>query len=185
MKISELSPLAQLQKAAQIPVAIAGENRSITLGQILSALQNTIVPFSGEIDPSSLQVTYATGDTAGSAFLPVVWDPVPAKFYAAKYIGTPLITGIQKVTLYSNFATYDNFYDGEGNVRQNVLYVTPVGRLYVFDGGALLSAGLTDEQEELLKKLTPQAVASESDLEAMKAAGEIVPGQIYYIAETE
>lgn len=45
MKISELSPLAQLQKAAQIPVAIAGENRSITLGQILSALQNTIVPF--------------------------------------------------------------------------------------------------------------------------------------------
>lgn len=90
MKISELSPLAQLQKAAQIPVAIAGENRSITLGQILSALQNTIVPFSGEIDPSSLQVTYATGDTAGSAFLPVVWDPVPAKFYAAKYIGTPL-----------------------------------------------------------------------------------------------
>ena len=184
MKISELSPLAQLQKAAQIPVAIAGENRSITLGQILSALQNTIVPFSGEIDPSSLQVTYATGDTAGSAFLPVVWDPFQAKFYAAKYIGTPL-TGIQKVTLYSNFPTYNNFYDGEGNVRQNVLYVTPVGRLYVFDGSALLSAGLTDEQEELLKKLTPQAVASESDLEAMKAAGEIVPGQIYYIAETE
>ena len=70
-------------------------------------------------------------------------------------------------------------------MRQNVLYVTPVGRLYVFDGSALLSAGLTDEQEELLKKLTPQAVASESDLEAMKAAGEIVPGQIYYIAETE
>ena len=184
MKISELSPLAQLQKAAQIPVAIAGENRSITLGQILSALQNTIVPFRGEIDPSSLQVTYATGGTAGSASLPVVWDPVPAKFYAAKYIGTPL-TGIQKVTLYSNFPTYNNFYDGVGNVRQNVLYVTPVGRLYVFDGSALLSAGLTDEQEELLKKLTPQAVASESDLEAMKAAGEIVPGQIYYIAETE
>ena len=185
MKISELSPLAQLQKAAQIPVAIAGENRSITLGQILSALQNTIVPFRGEIDPSSLQVTYATGGTAGSAFLPVVWDPFQAKFYAAKYIGGTPLTGIQKVTLYSNFPTYNNFYDGEGNVRQNVLYVTPTGRLYVFDGSALLSAGLTDEQEELLKKLTPQAVASESDLEAMKAAGEIVPGQIYYIAETE
>lgn len=63
-------------------------------------------------------------------------------------------------------------------------FATKEGRLYRFNDG-LISCGLTDEQAELLQKLTPKELASEAELEALKAAGEIIPGQLYYIAETE
>ena len=179
MKISELTQLSSLQTAAQIPVAIDGENRSVSIGQILSALQSSIAVFDS-IVPAGQDKTYATGST----MLPIliVFDPDTKKFYGGLYI-FQVGTNNSILTLYSEFAGMDNFYR-DGEVRTDCLFATRVGRLYRFSDG-LISCGLTDEQAELLQKLTPKELASEAELEALKAAGEIIPGQLYYIAETE
>lgn len=177
MKISELLPLSQLQAAATIPVAIAGENRSITLGQIIAAVNSSIVMFD-EILPDTMARNYATGSTLKPTV--IMWDPQTKKFYAGLYNDT-----IENhVILYTEFARKGEFYT-EDQVRQDCLYITPDGRLYAYNGSDLISAGLTNEQANLLQLLTPKAIASESVLEAMELAGEIVPGQIYYIPEEE
>lgn len=179
MKISELSPLANLQAAAQIPVAVAGENRSITLGQIIEALQNAIVPFGYVFDKMA---TYTHGQTLmlGS----IVFDVFSRRFYNC--IGTfDRVNETTHYVLYDDWPGKDSFYADVDEVRTDCLFITAEGRLYYFNGDNLISAGLTDEQAALLKKLTPQPVESESALDAMKAAGEIVPGQIYYIPEAE
>lgn len=179
MKISELTQLSSLQTAAQIPVAIEGENRSVTIGQILSALQSSIAVFDS-IVPAGQNKTYATGSTT----LPIiiVFDPDTKKFYGGLYT-IQVGTNNSNLTLYSEFAGMDNFYR-DGKVRTDCLFATKEGRLYRFSDG-LISCGLTDEQAELLQKLTPKELASEAELEALKAVGEIIPGQLYYIAETE
>lgn len=179
MKISELTPLSSLQDAAQIPVAIEGENRSISIKQILDALKRSIVVFNS-IVPTGQAKTYTTGSTN----LPVLimYDQDTKKFYGGMYI---FQAGNEntRLMLYSEFSGKDNFYRDD-KVRTDCLFTTADGRLYRYVDG-LISCGLTDEQAELLKKLTPKELASESELEALKAAGEIVPGQLYYIAETE
>ena len=86
---------------------------------------------------------------------------------------------------YAEWPGSEQFYAAEEQVRTDCLFIAGDGRLYRFNGEDLISAGLTDDQAELLKKLTPQRVESESDLEAMQAAGVIVPGQIYYIPEND
>lgn len=179
MKISELTPLSSLQTAAQIPIAIEGENRSVTIGQILSSLQSSIAVFDS-IVPAGQDKTYATGST----MLPIliVFDPDTKKFYGGLYI-FQVGTNNSNLTLYSEFAGMDNFYR-DGKVRTDCLFAAKDGRLYRYADG-LISCGLTDAQAELLQKLTPKELASEAELEALKAAGEIVPGQLYYIAETE
>ena len=179
MKISELTPLSNLQTAAQIPVAINGENRSVSIGQILSALQSSIAVFDS-IVPAGQAKTYATGST----MLPIiiVFDPDTKKFYGGLYI-SQAGTNNSNLTLYSEFDGKDNYYR-EGEVRTDCLFAAKDGRLYRYADG-LISCGLTDAQAELLQKLTPKELASEAELEALKAAGEIVPGQLYYIAETE
>ena len=179
MKISELTPLSNLQTAAQIPVAINGENRSVSIGQILSALQSSIAVFDS-IVPAGQDKTYATGSTMLPVF--TVFDPDTKKFYGGLYI-SQAGTNNFNLMLYSEFAGMDNFYR-DGGVRTDCLFATKEGRLYRFSDG-LISCGLTDEQAELLQKLTPKELASEAELEALKAAGEIIPGQLYYIAETE
>ena len=179
MKISELTPLSSLQTAAQIPIAIEGENRSVTIGQILSSLQSSIAVFDS-IVTAGQDKTYATGST----MLPIliVFDPDTKKFYGGLYI-FQVGTNNSNLTLYSEFAGMDNFYR-DGKVRTDCLFAAKDGRLYRYADG-LISCGLTDAQAELLQKLTPKELASEAELEALKAAGEIVPGQLYYIAETE
>lgn len=179
MKISELTPLGSLQTAAQIPVAIKGENRSISIGQILSALQSSIVVFNS-IVPAGLDKTYVTGSTTMPLF--IGYDPDTKKFYGCLY-PVEKDTDIVRLALYSEFTGMDNFYR-DGEVRTDCLFATKEGRLYRFSDG-LISCGLTDDQAELLQKLTPKELASEAELEALKAAGEIIPGQLYYIAETE
>lgn len=179
MKISELTPLSSLQDAAQIPVAIDGENRSVSIKQILDALQSSIVVFKNFVE-SGITKTYVTG---GTAFMTSpVYDADTKKFYAGLYV-ISIETGSASITLYSDFAEKDNFYRN-GEVRTDCLFAAEDGRLYQYKNG-LISCGLTDAQAELLKKLTPKELASEAELEALKAAGEIVPGQLYYIAETE
>lgn len=174
MKISELTPLTRLQTAAQIPVAVAGENRSITLGQIIEALQGAIVPFT-HVMTATNTTSYASGSTNERGV--IVWETKTQKFYHA-------VPSTGTLVLYSDFSGKDNFYR-DGNVRTDCLFINADGRLYRWNGSALMSAGLTDTQAELLQKLTPIPVESESVLEAMKAAGEIVPGQMYYIPESD
>lgn len=185
MKISDLSPLAQLQRAAQIPVAIAGENRNITLGQIIDALQSVIIPFNrvAPKNPATL-VQYAAGSTALP--LPIWYDPNSMKFCAVK-TSSATVVGLPatSIVFYNEFPGSDIFNDENGATRTDCLFIADDGRLYRFTGSALISAGLTDDQAALLKKLTPQKVNSESELEAMQRAGEIIPGQIYYIPENE
>lgn len=176
MKISELTPLASLQTAAQIPVAVAGENRSITLGQIIEALQSAVVPFQYTF-MSDRHTVFAEGST--DEIGQIIWDATTKNFY--KSIRTQS-SGVY--TLYSDFSEKYNFYR-DGTVRTDCLFIDVIGRLFRWDGMALISAGLTDEQAVLLQRLTPIPIGSESELEAMKAAGEIIPGQMYYIPETD
>ncbi len=178
MKISELTALTALEKAAQIPVALLGENRSISLGQILEALQKSVVRFGSDM-PDSVTKTYAEGSTESDADKIVpVWDEDTQKFY-----GTLVISGA--ATLYSEWTSKADYYDEAGAVRRDCLFIQPDGRLWYFNGTTLISAGLTDAQAALLQKLTPKPIGSESELEALQKAGEIIPGQIYYIPEDE
>lgn len=179
MKISELTQLTRLLPGAQIPVAIEGENRSISIGQILSALQSSIVVFD-RILPTGQDKTYATGSTNLPVF--IAFDPDTKKFYGAINIAN-VGTNNFRLVLYSDFTGKDNFFRDE-DVRTDCLFAAKDGRLYRFSDG-LISCGLTDEQAALLQKLTPKELSSEAELEALKAAGEIIPGQLYYIAETE
>ena len=179
MKISELTPLSRIQDAAQIPVAIDGENRSVSIKLILDALQSSIVVFKNFVE-SGINKTYTTGSTEIMTY--PVYDAYTKKFWGALYEINE-VTGITSVILYSDFAGKDSFYRN-GEVRTDCLFAAEDGRLYRYANG-LISCGLTDAQAELLKKLTPKELASEAELEALKAAGEIIPGQLYYIAETE
>lgn len=179
MKISELTPLNRIQDAAQMPVAIDGENRSVSIKQILDALQSSIVVFKHFVE-IGINKTYTTGGTEIMTY--PVYDAYTKKFWGALYEINE-VTGITSVILYSDFAGKDSFYRN-GEVRTDCLFAAEDGRLYRYANG-LISCGLTDAQAELLKKLTLKELASEAELEALKAAGEIIPGQLYYIAETE
>lgn len=181
MKISELLSAGSIDRAMQIPVAINGENRSLNIGQIIDALTQSILPFDSVLDPLPTYAIFATG--APNISLPVVFLPVEKKFYAMRKT-LHIVSGLPAVqmTLYGNFNTKELYHDGTAP-RQDCLYVANDGRLYYYNGSSLISAGLTDEQAALLRKLTPQKMESETDLENMQAAGLIVPGQVYYIPE--
>lgn len=179
MKISELTPLSSLQGAAMIPVAIEGENRSISIGQILAALQSSIVVFDLIVEATQ-EKSYAEGSTSEQTI--IVYDPDTKKFYGGIFL-VNVAEDRTLLILYSDFKGKTRFYKGD-TVRTDCLFTRPDGRLYRFSGG-LISCGLTDAQAELLQKLTPKELANETELEALKAAGEIIPGQLYYIAEAE
>lgn len=166
----------------QVPVAIAGENRSVTLGQIIDALAAAIVPFS-HIDETAYTFEQASTG-AGPLNLPVVFRN--GKFYAVA-IKKTTVSGkiIMQAVFYTDFTGKANFYDDEGNVRTDCLFIDREGRLYRYSGGTLVSAGITEEQAQQIKLLTPQPVESETALQAMEAAGLIVPGQLYYIPEND
>lgn len=181
MKISELTKSSAINRAMEIPVAISGENRSLTLGQIIDALTAAIVPFAS-IDTTTTNPVMALGSTALT--LPIVY--YQGAFYA-RQTKLQIISGLihRDVTLYTKFSGSDNFYDDAGKVRTDCLFIAGDGRLYRHTGTALISAGLTDAQAEQIKLLTPIPVESEDALAALETAGEIVPGQIYYIPEND
>lgn len=183
MKISELLSTGAIDRAMQIPVAIDGENRRLSLGQILDALATSVVPF-GSIRKEA--VTNTQMATTTSLNFPVVFYEPDGKFYAMLGRST-VVSGVLvfSITFYQNFPSRSLFYGEDNKPRQDCLYVASDGRTYYYNGSALISAGLTDAQAEQLVKLTPQEVESETVLQNMEAAGLIVPGQIYYIPENE
>lgn len=184
MKISELLQSARLDRAMQIPVAIAGENRSLSLGQIIDALASSIVPFAYVNTTVYDQEQIGTGST--EEMLPVVFDIRKNNFYALK-VTTNTVAGVvrKNAIYYQDFKSKELFYGDNNKVRENCLFISAEGRLYKYSANLLISAGITDEQAKQLKLLTPQKVADENALKAMEEAGLIVPGQIYYIPEDD
>lgn len=183
MKISELLSSGAIDRAMQIPVAIDGENRRLSLGQILDALATSVVPFSSILVAPVANTQIAT---EVNLELPVVYHVPDGKFYAM-LARSSVVSGVlvRTMVLYQKFPKYALFYDEDGNVRTNCLYISSEGRLYRYTGAKLISAGLTEEQATQIQLLTPQKVESETVLQNMEAAGLIVPGQIYYIPENE
>lgn len=184
MKISELLRSITISRAMLIPVAIAKENRSITLGQLIDALAASVALFD-RIDEKA----YAFDQTAtapATVAWPIVYRPKDKKFYGLS-VQTVTTAGItsEHAVFYPDFIGKELFYDDNGAIRTDCLFLSRESRLYRYDGAALTSAGITQAQAEQLQLLTPKEVASETELQAMEEAGLIKPGQLYYIPEND
>lgn len=184
MKISELTQISAVRRDIKLPLSIDGQNMSITLGQIIDAISQDVVPF-GKITPQREDVQYAPGtnsDILGS----VIFDSMTNKFYLAR--GTSATVAGQLVRYWVYFAdwnTHDSYYTENGAIRTDCLFLDSEGRLYRYDGTTLKSAGITEEQAKQIRHSTPIEVASEEEMEQRIAAGEYEDGQIYFIAEEE
>lgn len=184
MKISALPQISAIRRDIKLPLSIAGQNMSITLGQIIDAISQDVVPF-GSITPQRDNVQYAPGATS-EILGAVVFDSMTNKFYSAR--GTSATVAGQLVkywVYYEDWASHDSYYTESGAIRTDCLFLASDGRLYYFDGVTLKSAGLTEEQAKQIRLSTPIEVASEEEMEQRIAAGEIEDGQIYFLAEEE
>lgn len=184
MKISALPKITKVRRDIEIPLAVAGENRSITLGQIIDAVPKGIVPFS-EIRHDNNNVQYVNGtSTAGIGH--VIYDTVTDEFYLARST-TNNVAGqnVTAWTYWSDWDTRDTYYDSEGFIRDDCLFCLPDGRLYFYDGNSLVSAGITEEQAKQIRHSTPIEVASEEEMANRIALGEYEEGQLYFLAESE
>lgn len=184
MKISELAQITAIRRDVKLPLSIAGQNMSISLGQIMDAISQDVVPF-GEIALERDNVQYAPGGTTPIQGA-VVFDSMTAKFYLAH--GTSSNVAGQLVrswTYYSEWPTRDSFYNDDGTIRTDCLFIASDGRLYRHDGTTLASAGLTDEQAKQIRLSTPIELASEEEMAQRIAAGECEDGQIYFLAEED
>lgn len=183
MKISELTQIAEVRRDIRIPLSIAGQNMSITLGQIIDAISQDVVPFKGMGDTSNIQ--YVGGSPAANVGV-VVFDKATNKFYLA--IGSSSTSAgqiLEKWTYYNDWKTHDSFYDEQGNVRSDCLFIDYDGKLYQFNGTTLIRAGITDDEAIQIQHSTPIEVADEEEMERRIAAGEFEAGQIYFTAEEE
>lgn len=180
MKISELAPIAAANRNIRLPLSIAGQNMSITLGQIIDAASRGIVPFDS-IESRTASVTYVAGSSSASLG-GVIFDAVTSKFYRATFqqSGAASIA-----TYYQNFDTRDDYYGSDGGVRTDCLFAASDGRLYMFSGSTLISSGLTEAQAKQIRLSTPVEVESEEEMEQLIEAGECEAGQIYFLAEEE
>lgn len=184
MKISELTQITAVRRDIKLPLSIAGQNMSITLGQIIDAISQDVVPFNN-ITPQRDNVQYAPGAPSVNHGV-VIFDSMTNKFYYA--FGTSATVAGQLVrywTYYADWPTHDSYYTEDGDIRTDCLFVDSDGRLYRYNGTTLISAGLTDKQAEQIRLSTPIEVASEEEMEQRIAAGECEAGQLYFLAEEE
>ena len=184
MKISELTQITAVRRDIKLPLSIAGQNMSITLGQIIDTISQDVVPFSS-IAPQRTNVQYASG-TPTANIGDVIFDSATNKFYCA--IGMKTVAAgqiITKWTYYADWATHDSFYTESGAIRTDCLFLASDGRLYRYNGTTLKSAGLTEDQAKQIRLSTPIEVASEEEMEQRIAAGECEAGQLYFLAEEE
>lgn len=184
MKISELAQISVARRDIKLPLSIAGQNMSITLGQILDAASQGVVAFT-RVEEERENVTYSAGSATISAGV-VIFDLATNKFYLALGRSTTSAGQVIRSWVYSeNWNTHGDFYTDDGEVRTDCLFLDSTGRLYRFDGTSLKSAGLTDDQAKQIQLSTPIEVASEEEIEQRIAAGEIVDGQLYFLAGEE
>lgn len=183
MKISELTQISATKREIKLPLSIEGQNMSITLGQIIDAISQDVVPFES-ITPQRDNVQYAPG--SGTTLGAVIFDSMTNKFYQ-EYGTSATVAGqiVKNWTYYEDWATHDSFYTDGGAIRTDCLFLSGDGRLYRYDGTTLKSAGLTDDQANQIRLSTPIEVASEEEMEQRIAAGECEAGQLYFLAEEE
>lgn len=184
MKISALPRINKPRRDIEIPLAIKGENRSISLGQILDAVAREIIPFNG-IRSSTTNVQYVDG-TPSTDIGQDIFDTVNNEFYRAVSTSSNVAgQTVQIWTYYSNWDSRGMYYDDDGNIREDCLFRLPDGRLYFFDGNTIASAGITEEQAKQIRHSTPIEVASEEEMANRIAMGEYEEGQLYFLAESE
>lgn len=184
MKISELTQIDAIRRDIKLPLSIAGQNMSITLGQIIDAISQDVVPFS-MVAPERDNVQYSPG--APSANIgSVIFDSMTNQFYlAVRLSATAAGQLVESWAYYQQWNSHDSYYTEDGNIRTDCLFVDRDGRLYRHDGTTLMSAGLTDEQAKQIRLSTPIEVASEEEMEQRITAGEFEDGQLYFLAEEE
>lgn len=182
MKISELAQIAKASRDCIFPLAIQGENKSITMGQILDAVQKDVVVFD-LIRGAGGNVQYAPGSPTVSSGS-VIFATSSGKFYLASAI-TDSIAGVVVTTwtYFQNWATHDNFYNANGDVRGDCLFRASDGQLYYYEGGNLKNAGITSEQAKQIRHSTPIKIESEDKMNELIASGSAEDGQLYYVAE--
>lgn len=184
MKISELTQITAIRRDIKLPLSVAGQNMSISLGQIIDAISQDVVPF-GEVAPQRSNVQYTAGAPSASIGS-VVFDSATNKFYCAIGMSAPAAgQTITNWTYYSDWATHDSFYTESGAIRTDCLFLASDGRLYRYNGTTLKSAGLTEDQAKQIRLSTPIEVESEEEMEQRIAAGECEAGQLYFLAEEE
>lgn len=182
MKISELTPITSARRDIIFPLCVAGENMSITLGQIIDAL-NVSAPQFGGVNEGISPTVVAGNDTITVG--QVIYDSDRGKFYRA-VSDTTTSSGVESTvwTYYENWATYGNYYDTDGNIRTDVVFVNiGDGLLYAYNGTGLIRIGFTEEQANQLALSTPIKIADEDAMEALISSGKVVEGQLYYIEE--
>ena len=176
MKISELPRLSTVRLDAEIPVAVENENYNVTLGQITKSLSN-IVRFGGvAAGGGSIQyVNAAPPDSTGT----IVFDSSRNSFFLEKTMtNTVEEETVTTVFRYNQFTEYSRFYDSEGYIRTDCLFIADDGRAYVSDGENIQSAGITEEQVRQIRHATPIEVASEEEMRQRIESGAYEEGQL-------
>ena len=182
MKISELIKIGNVRRDIEIPLAVQGENRSITMGQILDAVAQNIIPFGG-FKSETQNVQYAPGTPTASTGV-VIFDTVTDKFYLAAPQSSIGPDGPSIMwTYFADWNGHALYYEEDGTVRTNCMFLTHEGRIYYYNGTTLKSAGITDDQADDLRHATPIEVESEEEMSNRIAAGEYEDGQLYFLAE--
>lgn len=182
MKISELPKLTKIRRDIEIPLAILGENRSVTMGQIMDAISKDVLPFD-LIRSSTANVQYVEGAPPNNTGA-LIFDTVTNRFYkrttaSEDFAGQTVTTSIY----WSDWDTRDDYYNEDDEVRTDCLFRAGDGRLYFFDEFDLKSAGITDEQALQIRHSTPIEVASAEEMQQRIEAGEYEAGQLYFLAE--
>lgn len=183
MKISALPRITKPRRDIEIPLAVMGENRIISLGQILDAVSKDIMSFD-MIRNDDDNVLYLDGAPTTNVGI-TIYDTVTDNFYRA-VSSTSNIAG-QNVTAWKYWAQWDGrdrYCDENGDIREDCLFRLPDGRLYFFNGNTIKSAGITDEQARQIRHSTPIEVSSEEEMERRIASGEYEEGQLYFLAES-
>lgn len=184
MKISELTQISAIRRDIKLPLSIAGQNMSITLGQIIDGISQDVVPFS-MIAPERDNVQYLPGAPSVNTGS-VIFDAVTNQFYLALGFSSTVAGQVVKTwKYYQQWNSHDSYYTEDGAIRTDCLFVDSDGRLYRYNGTTLMSAGITDEQATQIRLSTPIEVASEEEMEQRIAAGEFEDGQLYFLAEEE
>lgn len=184
MKISELTQISAVRRDIKLPLSIEGQNMSITLGQVIDAISQDVVPFSN-IATQQENVQYTTGAPSVEYGIPI-FDTVTNKFYCAiSSVSQAAGQSVTNWTYYEDWETHDSFYTESGDIRTDCLFMASDGRLYRYKNTTLKSAGITEAQADQIRLSTPIEVASEEEMEQRITAGEYEAGQIYFLAEEE
>lgn len=172
MKISELAQIDNVRKEIRLPLAFQGENRYITLGQIVGSIPASVVPFTEIIEPVG-NVTIVPGSEAVTGGK-VIYDSQTNRFYCSKVMLGNNGEVVTVTTLYyQKWDAYDEYYDAQDNIRQDCLFRASNGDLYAFNGTELKMSGVGK----------PIEMADEDAMDALISANGAVDGQIYFIAE--